>query len=113
MSGDVYLYDVEAGTGKYLTTDGWAVRQYAPVIGGGKVFCVEEADANSVVSIDIETGAKTVIASPDATRVRPPCIAGDFLYWADNDGGVYRLAKAPLSGGSVTAVLAFAPGEYC
>lgn len=113
VNGDVYLYDVEAGVGKYLTTDGWTVNQYAPVIGSGKVFCIEEAVAKSVVSIDIETGAKTVIASPDATRVRPPCIAGDFLCWADNDGGVYRLAKAPLSGGSVTAVLVFAPGEYC
>lgn len=113
VDGDVYLYDIKANSGRFLTSDGYSVSQYCPVISGGKVFCIEEEAVKSVVSIDIESGAKTVVASPNASRVRPPCIAGDFLYWADNDGGDYRLAKAPLNGGTVTTVVSFAPGERC
>ncbi|RJX19856.1 MAG: hypothetical protein C4570_04675 [Ammonifex sp.] len=113
VDGDIYLYDIKASSGRFLTSDGYSVSQYCPVISGGKVFCIEEEAVKSVVSIDIESGAKTVVASPNASRVRPPCIAGDYLYWADNEGGDYRLAKAPLNGGTVTTVVSFAPGERC
>ncbi|MEW6771778.1 MAG: S-layer homology domain-containing protein [Bacillota bacterium] len=98
--GDIYLYDVAAGSGRYLTTDGYSVAQDRPALGGGKVFCTE---GGAVVAMDIGTGEKSVLASPD--WISGPCVAGDHVYWIGLYGTTCRLERIPLDGGSAEVVL--------
>lgn len=112
VGGDIYLYDVAAGSGRYLTTDGYAVFQDRPAIGSGKVFCTEDT---ALVSLDIETGAKSVVAFPD--WISGPCVAGEFVYWVGLYGTTCKLEKAPLDGGPAATVLTLSseagPWQYC
>lgn len=115
VNGDVYLFDIAARQGRFLTTDGYTIPQEAKAIGGGKVFCVEYVNYKlELHAIDIVTGTDALIAAPSATypEIYTPQVVGQNLYWVDNDGGTYRLAKIPLAGGATTTVLSF-PGEYC
>ncbi|MEW6226594.1 MAG: S-layer homology domain-containing protein [Bacillota bacterium] len=99
-SGDIYLYDVAAGSGRYLTTDGYGVLQDRPAIGGGKVFCTE---GGAVVALDTGTGESSVLASPD--WISGPYVAGDHVYWIGLYGATCRLERAPLDGGPVEELL--------
>lgn len=99
--GDIYLYDITAGSGRYLTTDGYSPRHIWPVLGGGKVFCVE--DYKVVAAIDIATGEKSVLASPD--RVKGLCVAGDHVYWIGFYGTTCKIERASLDSGPAEEVL--------
>jgi hypothetical protein len=98
--GDIYLYDIGTASGRFLTTDGYAVFQSRPQIGGGKAFCTEGA---TLVSVNIETGDKSVVASPD--WISGPHVAGDYVYWIGLYGTVCKLERASLDGGPAATVV--------
>ncbi|MDI6631458.1 MAG: hypothetical protein QME13_03400 [Thermoanaerobacteraceae bacterium] len=64
------------------------------------MFCTEGA---ALVSLDIETGDKSVLASPD--WISRPHVAGDYVYWIGLYGTTCKLEKAPLDGGPAEEVL--------
>ncbi|RPF49529.1 S-layer family protein [Thermodesulfitimonas autotrophica] len=115
VNGDVYLFDIAARQGRFLTSDGYAVPHEAAAVGGGKVFCVEYVNyKRQLHAIDVTTGTDTLIVAPVSwwPNIYTPQVIGQNLYWVDNDGETCRLARVSLAGGSATTVLSF-PGEYC